>query len=209
MIKTVVVDLGGVLFSEGKSVALDKLAAAHGYDRSLVGSILSSPQSILLRQGLMTDAEFCQWAQQQLPSSYDSRLIKNEWYNGEIYAQPVDRFVADFIGLMNFVPGRIISRSGEEATVEFLGGHRLNVMDRSGLTGECVVAVRPEDISLSPAGPIRCRVEVSNYSGHLIDYKVRSDGVVLRVQTPKTIYKEGEELGFNIERAMLFAACPS
>ncbi len=26
MIKTVVVDLGGVLFSEGKSVALDKLA---------------------------------------------------------------------------------------------------------------------------------------------------------------------------------------
>jgi ABC-type Fe3+/spermidine/putrescine transport system ATPase subunit len=74
------------------------------------------------------------------------------------------------------------------------------------LTGECVVAVRPEDISLSQAGPIRCRVEVSNYSGHLIDYKVRADGVVLRVQTPKTIYKEGEELGFKIERAMLFAA---
>jgi len=124
----------------------------------------------------------------------------------EIYTHPANRFVADFIGLMNFVPGRILARSGEEATVEFLGSHRLNVIDRSDLSGECVVAVRPEDISLSQTGPIRCRVEVRNYSGHLIDFKVRADGAVLRVQTPKTaIYQEGEELGFTIERAMLFA----
>jgi iron(III) transport system ATP-binding protein len=128
----------------------------------------------------------------------------------EIYARPVDRFVADFIGLMNFVPGRVVSRDGDKATVEFLGSHRLNVLDRSSLTGECVVAVRPEDISLSPTGTIRCRVDVSNYSGHLIDYKIRADGVMLRVQTPKTaIYREGEELGFEVERAMLFAARPS
>jgi ABC-type Fe3+/spermidine/putrescine transport system ATPase subunit len=93
-----------------------------------------------------------------------------------------------------------------EATVEFLGSHRLTVNDRKSLTGQCVIAVRPEDIALGPAGPIRCRVEVSNYSGHLIDYKVRADGVVLRVQTPKTIYREGAELGFSIERAMLFPA---
>lgn len=125
----------------------------------------------------------------------------------QIYAQPADRFVADFIGLMNFVPGRIVSRRGEETTVEFLGNHRLNVIDRSGLTGECVIAVRPEDIFLSPTGPIRCRVEVRNYSGHLIDYKVRADGAVIRVQTIKTeIYKEGEELGLAVGRAMLFAA---
>jgi ABC-type Fe3+/spermidine/putrescine transport system ATPase subunit len=125
----------------------------------------------------------------------------------EIYTRPADRFVADFIGLMNFVSGRILNRSGEEATVEFLGSHRLNVIDRSNLSGECVVAVRPEDISLSPAGVIRCRVEVSSYSGHLIDYKVRADGVVLRVQTSKTAsYQEGAELGLTIDRAMLFAA---
>jgi len=112
---------------------------------------------------------------------------------GEIYTCPADRFVADFIGLMNFVPGRILSRNGEEATVEFLSGHRLSVADRSALSGECVVAVRPEDISLSPAGPVRCRVEVRSYAGHLIDYKIRVGGAVLRVQTAKTeIYQEGE-----------------
>lgn len=95
MIKTMVVDLGGVLFSEGKSVALDQLAAAHGYDRRLVSAILSSPQSILLRQGRMTDAEFWQWAQQQLPSSYDSRLIKNEWYNSYILDDEIYALVAN------------------------------------------------------------------------------------------------------------------
>jgi iron(III) transport system ATP-binding protein len=125
----------------------------------------------------------------------------------EIYTRPADRFVADFIGLMNFVPARVVSRKGEEAVVEFLGSYRLNVIDGSGVSGECVVAVRPEDISLSLTGTIPCRVEVSSYSGHLIDYKVRADGAELRVQTSKTaIYKEGAELGLTIERAMLFAA---
>jgi putative hydrolase of the HAD superfamily len=95
VIKTVVVDLGGVLFSEGKSVALDKLAAAPGYDRTLVSAVLSSPQSILLRKGLMTDSEFWQWVQQQLPAGYNSALVKTEWYDGyildaEIYALVVN-----------------------------------------------------------------------------------------------------------------------
>ena len=128
----------------------------------------------------------------------------------EIYTHPANRFVADFIGLMNFIPGRILARSGEKATVEFLAGHHLNVVDRSGLSGECVVAVRPEDISFSSTGALRCKVEVCNYSGHLIDYKVSADGVVLRVQTAKTeIHKEGDALGLVFTRAMLFGASSS
>jgi iron(III) transport system ATP-binding protein len=125
----------------------------------------------------------------------------------EIYSHPADRFVADFIGIMNFLAGRILSRNGKEATVEFLGSHRLNVADGGELTGQCVVAVRPEDISLSRTGPIRCRVAVRYYSGNFIDYKVEADRALLRVQTPKTeILKEGEETGLVIHRAMLFAA---
>ncbi|MGE5220255.1 MAG: hypothetical protein ACM3SP_24905, partial [Chloroflexota bacterium] len=88
MIKAVTVDLGGVLFSEGKSVVLSKLAT-QGYDRAVVGAILSSPQSILLRKGLMTDQEFWRWAEQQLPPGYDSTLIKTEWYDGYILDQEI------------------------------------------------------------------------------------------------------------------------
>ena len=94
MIKAVVIDLGGVLFSEGKSVVLEKLARVHGYDRKLVSAILSSPQSILLRKGLMSDEDFWQWAQQQLPSNYDSRLIQQEWYESYILDQDVYELIA-------------------------------------------------------------------------------------------------------------------
>jgi iron(III) transport system ATP-binding protein len=124
----------------------------------------------------------------------------------DIYSHPADRFVADFIGLMNFVPARIVERSGDRVTVEIFGGHRLTISDRKALSGACILAVRPEDIALSPQGAIRCQVVVSSYSGHLIDYKISTNGIVLRVQTPKTmIYDEGAELGFTVEHAILFA----
>ena len=94
MIKTVVIDLGGVLFSEGKSVVLEKLATFHGYDRKLIGAILSSSQSISLRKGLISDEDFWQWAQQQLPANYDSRLIQQEWYDSYILDQDVYQLIA-------------------------------------------------------------------------------------------------------------------
>ncbi|HEY2922390.1 MAG TPA: HAD hydrolase-like protein [Candidatus Binatia bacterium] len=94
MIEAVVVDLGGVLFSEGKSVALERLATEHGYDRKLVGAILSSPKSILLRKGLISDEDFWHWAQQQLPPTYDSRLIQREWYDGYMLDQEVYELIA-------------------------------------------------------------------------------------------------------------------
>ena len=95
MIKTVVVDLGGVLFSEGKSVALDNLTAGHRYDPKRVGAILSSPKSILLRKGLLSDGEFWQWAEQQLPVNYDCRLIQQEWYNGYVLDEDIYALIAD------------------------------------------------------------------------------------------------------------------
>ncbi|HXK27749.1 MAG TPA: HAD-IA family hydrolase [Candidatus Binatia bacterium] len=94
MIQAVVFDLGGVLFSEGKSVALEKLATAHRYERKLVGAILSSPESIKLRKGLIPDEDFWQWAEQRLPSGYDSRLIQREWYNGYVLDKDIYELIA-------------------------------------------------------------------------------------------------------------------
>jgi len=94
VIQAVVFDLGGVLFSEGKSVALEKLATAHRYERKLVGAILSSPESIKLRKGLIPDEDFWQWAEQRLPSGYDSRLIQQEWYNGYVLDKDIYELIA-------------------------------------------------------------------------------------------------------------------
>jgi HAD superfamily hydrolase (TIGR01509 family) len=94
MIKTIVTDLGGVLFSEGKSVVLERLATVHGYDRNLVGAILSSPESISLRKGLISDEDFWRWAQHQLPPEYDSKLIQQEWYESYILDPEIHELIA-------------------------------------------------------------------------------------------------------------------
>lgn len=116
MIKAIVFDLGGVLFAEGKSVAIERLEREHGYKPGEVQKILTSPQSIDLRKGLMTDEEFWAWAQAQLPQGYDAQEIKAAWYHG--YELDIE-----ILRLIEKLKGRykIIAFSGNiRSRVEFL-----------------------------------------------------------------------------------------
>ena len=89
MIKVIVFDLGGVLFAEGKAVLIKRLSKEKDYDKDVVLSILKSPKSIDLRKGLITDEEFWNWAQKQLPNDYDAQLIKKEWYDSYLLDQDI------------------------------------------------------------------------------------------------------------------------
>jgi len=77
-------DLGGVLFSEGVSVATEKLARDYGYDKDVVASLLRFPISKDLRKGLIGDEEFWSWMQKQLPAGYNTELIKQTWYDSYV-----------------------------------------------------------------------------------------------------------------------------
>jgi len=89
MIKTIVFDLGGILFSEGKSVAIKNLTEKHNYNKNVVLDLLTSPESLKLRRGLLSDSEFWSWGQSILPEGYDANLIKEEWYNGYLLDEEV------------------------------------------------------------------------------------------------------------------------
>ncbi len=93
MIKVIVFDLGGVLFSEGKLVAVGKLKKEFGYNQQVVLRILTSPESLNLRRGLLSDQQFWSWAQRQLPKRYNVALIKKKWYESYI----LDTKVMDLI----------------------------------------------------------------------------------------------------------------
>ena len=135
----------------------------------------------------------------------------------EIYRRPADRFVADFIGLMNFLPGRLLGRDAAGVAVEVLG-RRLRLPAEGPAApagsaggppagGPVLVAVRPEDVALGPDGEIPCTVEVRNFMGNVVDYKVRADGHVLRVQTPPGVtVEEGTHLRLRLTRVLLFPA---
>jgi FMN phosphatase YigB (HAD superfamily) len=89
-IKSIVFDLGGVLFTEGKSVALEALSRKYGYDHVVVWQVLNCPLSRNMRKGLISENAFWSWVKSQISRDYDARAIRDEWYKG--YALDRDVF---------------------------------------------------------------------------------------------------------------------
>lgn len=100
----------------------------------------------------------------------------------EIYERPESRFVAEFLGDVNFLrPDRVGGRDGDYRTVH-LSGARMTVVDGgSGDGGEPVVMVRPEHVGIGPkpngAAALRGVVTDSQFGGGLYRWQVRlADG---------------------------------
>jgi iron(III) transport system ATP-binding protein len=67
----------------------------------------------------------------------------------EIYGAPRDRFVANFIGLSNFLEGRV-TRAGQPGEVETPSGTLKCILPDGIAVGEnVVVVIRPEDVNLN------------------------------------------------------------
>ncbi|MGY4801177.1 ABC transporter ATP-binding protein [Teichococcus aerofrigidensis] len=74
----------------------------------------------------------------------------------QIYEQPADPFVADFIGTTNFLPARVVGAvpAGGRAVLELADGQRLEtVAGRAAAAGERVtLAYRPEQMRVATPG---------------------------------------------------------
>jgi ABC-type Fe3+/spermidine/putrescine transport system ATPase subunit len=110
----------------------------------------------------------------------------------EIYAHPVSREVADFIGLSNFIDGRVSAVTGDERyTVQTPIG---DVYCRSGLRlapgNPATIMVRPESIRLAHrpsddpgVNSIRGKVRERFYLGNFCGYRVAgADGTIIQAQ---------------------------
>ena len=70
----------------------------------------------------------------------------------EIYHRPINRFVANFVGLANFFEGQVVGRSDGHYLVRLASGDVIRVVDNGTDHPESVeVLVRPEEISLASA----------------------------------------------------------
>ncbi len=95
----------------------------------------------------------------------------------EIYYHPASRFVADFVGLANFVPVRVTGPGRVR-----LGELDLEIGGRSA-SDEATLVVRPETVSLASARPsdpsrpaLRGTVRTSAFLGGLARYWVEAMG---------------------------------
>ncbi|MBM3471041.1 MAG: ABC transporter ATP-binding protein [Armatimonadetes bacterium] len=100
----------------------------------------------------------------------------------EVYYTPASRFVADFVGIANFVEGRVV-RDGGAAGVE-AGGAVLEMGTRDLRAGSAVLlAIRPEavrllepGVSLEGKNVLRGVVTASSFMGSLARYWIEAMG---------------------------------
>lgn len=98
----------------------------------------------------------------------------------QIYAQPANAFVADFIGRANFLRARVVRAERHELEVELSNGKRVSAPALAGFAvGDPVTAVvRPEAVALVPpeAGDLQGKVVFAHYTGALGTYRVELEG---------------------------------
>ncbi len=92
----------------------------------------------------------------------------------ELYEEPADTFVADFIGDANLVDATVTAIDGPVADVD-IGGLRTRLHHRGLARGPVKVAIRPEAIRLRTdvAGEVLCgTVSKATYLGGHVEYRV-------------------------------------
>ncbi len=133
----------------------------------------------------------------------------------EIYSRPVSREVASFIGLSNFVEGRVQGRSGDNGEFRLstaVGPLRCTYSGTLGEGRKVALMVRPEAVSLSAAAPtdaadaaapadaggnaVPGRVSERYFLGNVTGYRIAcAGGLVLQVQhDPWAAFGVGDEV---------------
>jgi iron(III) transport system ATP-binding protein len=93
----------------------------------------------------------------------------------ELYEEPANLFVADFIGDANLLDAELVEERGERALVR-LGGMTLDVLRRGARQGAIKLAIRPNAVIVSRAPPgrpaIEGRIAKAAYLGKHAEYVV-------------------------------------
>ena len=138
----------------------------------------------------------------------------------EIYEKPANKFVADFIGTMNFISGEIVQALQETDAIYVrteIGEKMLCKMpgEKEILPGEKVYAsIRPEDVEVFTDPPqtgenlFRGTIAHKAYLGNFLFFFVNINDTMIRVQVPHHMpQEEGEELYLflNPEKCMILS----
>jgi len=131
----------------------------------------------------------------------------------EIYETPANRFVADFIGLINFLEGSLVSTEGAEGVValnDIPGSVRLKGRLHSAMKAgdRVVLAARPEAISVLSAqapGSVPGRLIRKIYLGNEMDYRVALGPLEIRATGPAAGdgVAEGSPVWLNFSRIVV------
>lgn len=117
----------------------------------------------------------------------------------EIYYNPNDEFVADFIGEANFLKAKLLSRENGMLTID-INGVRIPVVDNgkaSAVGNECTVMMRPEAVLLREEGVVPCKVILSCFMGSYQNYHVMVGDNLVKITdnypVGRRVFNEGDD----------------
>ena len=109
----------------------------------------------------------------------------------QIYEQPTDKFVADFVGSTNFIGGTVETITDGTCVVRSaMGELKAHASEGVSRNMAVIVSVRPEDVELSEGPPptadgenvYKGTVSAKDFLGDYLDFHVRVGDVVLQAK---------------------------
>ncbi|HET7848703.1 MAG TPA: ABC transporter ATP-binding protein [Pseudolabrys sp.] len=131
----------------------------------------------------------------------------------DVYNQPVNRTVADFMGNVNLLLGKVLSSDGRKGEILIAGRLRAIAALPPGLAAGAAVdvALRPENIALKRlenAAAASGKVVDHTFLGNISEYQVTLDNERMRVQThpsAKIAVGDDVEISFASDTVSVFA----
>ena len=128
----------------------------------------------------------------------------------EIYRKPANPFVANFIGVSNFIDCNLDGQDPSAATVKLHDGHSFQMLLRAPYSGEVILSARPEQLFFTQQG-LPGKVNMSTFLGDFIQYEVElSTGQVVELneytKDVDSAKSDGEEvhISFNPKQVSLY-----
>jgi len=119
----------------------------------------------------------------------------------EIYEKPLNKFVANFIGLTNFIPCKV-SEDRKYLIVKDGKGSKIEYVVSEKHKEEVILCVRLEDITLKPydEGEMNGQVIRATYLGNLVDYLLQVGDITMRVQLKDRRFSTGDKVSLIIDK---------
>ncbi|MEY6431982.1 ABC transporter ATP-binding protein [Thioalkalicoccus limnaeus] len=132
----------------------------------------------------------------------------HQWGSGfELYHEPADRFVADFIGQGVLLPAEVIGETRVATPLGQIAGRKPHGL-APGHAAE--VLIRPDDLSYDEASPIRGHIIARAFRGAEYLYRVRlaNGAEVLCLVPSRHHHGLGDEIGLRLhaDHLVLFAS---
>lgn len=115
----------------------------------------------------------------------------------DIYDEPINHFVADFIGESNIIPGKM-----KDDYIVTFDGHDFECVDAGMKPNEAVeIVIRPEDLDIAPANTGKMNVTVDTQLFRGVDYQITAHDVNDNEWKINSIHKTtvGQMVGLNFD----------